>query len=208
MKYLLVCLALVLGPAGEVRAQAAAAHPTAITELVAPIAVYPDVLVAQVLAASTHPDEIVKAETWLNGERPWDPRELAQEVDGKPWQPDIKALALTRPVLDAMQRNVAWTTALGEAYARDPAEVLSAVQAVRHKAQAAGELTSTSGQRVIVRGAVIRLEPVDPRYVYVPDSGVFDVGAYERFAWGWHGWQLSWKEGAVRYQDAPYPLPQ
>jgi hypothetical protein len=202
MRYLVVCAALALVVSGESRAQPAA--PVTITELVAPIAFYPDVLVAQVLVASTHPDEIVHAELWLDGERPFDPRELAQEVDGNNWPADIKALALVRPVLDAMRRNFAWTTALGEAYARDPAEVLGAVQAVRHAAQAAGELTSTSGQRGIVRGTTILLEPVDPRFVYVPGGGVFDVGAFERFAWGWHGWQLDWKVGAVRFQDAPY----
>jgi hypothetical protein len=188
-----------------VRAQTtAAAHPATITDVVAPIAFYPDVLVAQVLVASTHPEEIVKAEAWLDGEHPEDTRELAQEIDGSMWRPDIKALALTRPVLDAMLGDFAWTTALGEAYSRNPAEVLRAVQAIRHTAHAAGELTSTSGQRVIVSGATILLEPVDPQFVYVPGRGVFDVAAYERFPWGWHGWQISWKDGAVRYQDAPY----
>src|SRR5258705_1713047 len=116
MRYLIVCVALALAVAGETRAQPAA--PVTITELVAPIALYPDVLVAQVLVASTHPDEIVHAELWLDAERPLDPRELAQEVDGNNSPADIKALALVRPVLDALRRNFAWTTALAEAYAR------------------------------------------------------------------------------------------
>src|SRR5258706_11888534 len=122
MRYLIACAALALGLAGETAAQPAAK--VTITELVAPIAYYPDVLVAQMLAASTRPDEIVHAESWLDGEHPWDSRELAQEIDGKVWSPDIKALALMRPVLAAMRRNFAWTTALGEAYAAQPAEVL------------------------------------------------------------------------------------
>ena len=204
MKWLVACLLLVLGLAGELGAQPAAAPPTTMTDLVAPIAVYPDVLLAQVLAASTHPDEIVKAEAWLDGKRPWHPRELAQEVDGNPWHPEIKALALIRPVLHQMQGNLASTAALGEAYERNPAEVLRAVQAVRQKAQAAGELASASGQRIIVKGATIMLEPLDPEFVYVPGAGVFDVSATESFAWGWHAWQVSWKEGDIRHQDAPY----
>ena len=187
-----------------VASQAAAQPTSAINELVAPIVFYPDVVVAQVLAASTHPDEIVNAEVWLKEERPRDSRELAQEIDGNEWHADIKALALTRPVLDAMQHKIAWTKALGEAYTRNPADVVSAVQAVRHKAQAAGELASSSGQRVLVNGTVIHLEPVDRQYVYVPGAGVFDVAAYERFSWGWHSWQLNWKDGVVRYHDRPY----
>ena len=207
MRYIIICAALALGLTSEARAQPLTAHPTAIAKLVAPIAVYPDVLVAQVLVAATHPNEIIKAEVWLDGERSWDARELAREVDANMWPPDIKALALMRPVLNVMGRDFAWTTALGKAYARNPAEVLHAVQTVRSTAQAAGELTSTSGQRVIISGSTIFLEPVDRQFVYVPGLGVFDVGAYERLPWGWHGWQVSWKDGAVRYLDAP-PLSQ
>ena len=202
MRYVIICAALALGFTSEVRAQPLA-YPTAITRLVAPIAIYPDVLVAQVLVASTHPNEIIEAEAWLDSERSWDARELAQQVDANKWAPDIKALALMRPVLNVMQRDFAWTTALGKAYARNPAEVLNAVQTVRSTAQAAGGLTSASGQRVIVSGSAIFLEPVDPRFVYVPGLGVFEVGAYERLPWGWHGWKVSWKDGAVRYLDAP-----
>jgi hypothetical protein len=200
----IVCAAIMFGPVGEARALEAPAHPATMTELVAPIAFYPDALVAQVLAASTHPGEIVEAGAWLDGEHPWDSSELAQEVDGNTWSPEIKALALMRPVLDGMRRNFAWTKALGESYARNPGEVVSAVQTVRHKAHAGGELTSSSGQRVITSGTTIFLEPVDRRFVYVPGAGVFDIGAYERFAWGWLGWQVGWKDGVVRYQDAPY----
>ena len=202
-RYLTACAALMLGLSGEVGAQPTGASLAPLTELVAQIAFYPDVLVGQVLVASTHPDEILNAEAWLEGDRPWDPSQLAQEVDANTWSPDIKSLALMRPVLDAMSRDLAWTKAVGEAYTRNPAEVVRAVQVVRRAAQDDGELISRSGQRVIVSGATILLEPVDPQFVYVPGRGVFDVGAYQRFSWGWHGWQLGWKDGAVRYQDAP-----
>ncbi|MBV9190543.1 MAG: DUF3300 domain-containing protein [Betaproteobacteria bacterium] len=201
MKFIVLVAAAVLGFAGQAAAQSS--KTATFTELVAPIAFYPDVLVAQVLAASTHPDEIGNAGAWLDGEHSWDARQLAQEVDGNHWHPDIKALALTRPVLETMRRNVQWAKALGEAYASNPSGVVAAVQAVRHKAQAAGELVSSSGQRVVVAGAMIHLEPVDAQYVYVPGAGVFDVAAYERFGWGWHAWQINWTKGDVRYQDAP-----
>src|SRR5258706_6396899 len=124
-----------------------------------------------------HPKEIVQAEAWLDGDRPWDSGELAQEVDGTTWSPGIKALALTRPVLHAMSRDLVWTKALGEAYARNPAAVMSAVQALRHATQAAGELISTSGARVVLSGATILLEPVDGQVVYGPGRGGFHLAA-------------------------------
>jgi hypothetical protein len=188
-------------------APGAAAADATITELVTPIAFYPDALVAQVLVASAHGEEIAQAAAWLEDEAPWRERERAQAIDDQTWHPEVKALAMTPPVLGAMRRNPAWTVALGEAYARNAPEVLNAVQAVRHTAQAAGALGTTSGQRVIVRGSAIVLEPVDATFVYVPGVGVFDVGAADRFAWGWQHWQVDWQSGAAAYQNRPDPSP-
>ena len=182
----------------------ASADELSVTELVAPIALYPDVLVAQMLAGATHPDELVHAQTWLDSRRREDAGELAQTVDGERWNPDIKALTLQPAVLDAMNRHFAWTVALGEAYARAPAEVLAEIQAVRHTAQAAGELKSTNDERVIAAGDTLLIEPADPVQVQLPGAAPFDIGTFERFGWGWHGWAVDWKHGAVRYQDAPY----
>ncbi len=125
-------------------------------------------------------------------------------VDGKPWDPDLKALALVRPVLDALRRNFVWTTVLGEAYAARPAEVLRAVQSLRREALAAGELSSTPEQRVITTGGTILIEPVDLERVHVPGGPAFDVTVFYRFPWGWLSWDVDWGAGAVRYHDLPY----
>jgi len=221
MKPIILCAALVLAVAGcaddPVAAMAFDAAPVAaagatvvhqpspkVEELVAPIALYPDVLVAQVLAAATQPADLVHAKLWLDAYHGASAGELAQAVDGQSWDPQVKALTLLPPVLAALNRNFAWTTALGEAYASEPAEVLRAVQAVRREAQAAGKLASTSEQHVSAVDDSILIEPADPQHVYVPGGAMLDIGPFERFAWGWHSWQVDWQHGAVMYQDAPY----
>ncbi len=173
-------------------------------ELVAPIALYPDVLMAQVLAAATQPADIMHAALWLDAHRGASALELAQAVDGRSWDAGIKALALFPDVLDAMNRNYAWTVALGEAYATDPADVLRAVQAVRRKALAAGELVRASHQRIIADGETILIQPANPDLVYVPGGRTFDVSVGHRFNWGWHSWNVDWRHGSLLYQDTPY----
>ena len=177
-------------------------------QLVSPIALFPDVLVAQVVAASTHPAELRDAHRWLAAYRGRSVEDIAQAVDGQSWDPDIKALTVLSPMLDALNAQFAWTVALGEAYAADPAQVLAAVQALRHQAQASGALPRTSEQTLIVDGRAILIEPAHPHLVYVPGGGIFDISGFERFSWGWHGWQVDWKQGVVMYQDAPYRSPQ
>ena len=221
MKPLILCAALVLAVAGcaddpvaamafdaapVAAAGATAVHPPSqkVEQLVAPIALYPDVLVAQVLAAATQPAEVVHAGRWLDEHRGASAAELAQAVDGQPWDAGVKALTLIPDVLAAMNRNYAWTVALGEAYAADPADVLRAVQAVRRKAQAAGELASTTEQHVLADGEALLIEPANPDHVHVPGGLAFDVSLGDRFNWGWHSWDVDWQHGALMYQDAPY----
>jgi Protein of unknown function (DUF3300) len=173
-------------------------------ELVAPIALYPDVLMAQVLAAATQPADVVHAVLWLDEHRSASAADLAQAVDGKSWDAGVKALALYPEVLAAMNRNYAWTVALGEAYAADPVNVLSAVQALRRKAQAAGQLASTGEQRVISDRGMILIEPASPDFIHVPGGVVFDASVGQRFTWAWRDWNVDWQHGALMYQDAPY----
>ena len=222
MKALLFSVALALAVAGcaddpvaamafdsapvSAAAGATAVHPPSqkLEELVAPVALYPDVLVAQVLAAATQPAEVVHAELWLEEHRAASAAELAQAVDAQPWDAGIKALTLFPDVLAAINRNYAWTVALGEAYAANPADVLGAVQAVRRKAQAADELASTGEQQVVAEGDTIIIEPAHPDLVHVPGGRAFDVSLGDRFTWGWHGWNVDWQHGALMYQDSPY----
>src|SRR3981189_2610512 len=112
--------------------------PQELQQLVAPIALYPDALVAQVLAASTYPTEIVEAERWLEGHSSLKGEELAGEVDKQPWDPSVKALTQFPSVLENMDKNLSWTSSLGEAYANQPQAVTDAVQAMREQPGKAG----------------------------------------------------------------------
>jgi uncharacterized membrane protein YgcG len=135
---------------------------------VAPIALYPDALVAQVLAASTYPTEIVEADRWMQQHPDLKGQALAQAVDPQPWDPGVKALTQFPSVLATMDKNLSWTSALGEAYVNQPQDVLNAVQTMRQRAVQAGNLQSNAQQTVTTQGQTIIVQPADPGFVYVP----------------------------------------
>src|SRR6202171_1087640 len=142
--------------------------PEQLQQLVAPIALYPDALMAQTLAASTHPAQIVKAARWLQQNRGLTGDQLGNAVDQQPWDPSVQALTPFPSVLANLAKNVAWTSELGDAYVNRQADVMNAIQTMRQKAQAAGTLTSNSDQKVTTQGQTIIVEPADPQVVYVP----------------------------------------
>ncbi|MFK2901160.1 DUF3300 domain-containing protein [Dyella jejuensis] len=135
--------------------QQAYTPPTAdeLYQMVAPIALFPDKLVAQVLAGSTYPDQITAAENLLaqNPNLKGDLLQAAVQPQG--WDPSVKGLTQFPPVLSQMAQNIQWTTALGQAYANDPTDVLNAIQVMRQRAQAQGNLRSSAQQQVIVGSA-------------------------------------------------------
>ena len=137
-------------------------------QLVAPIALYPDALVAQVLAASTYPAQLEEAYRWRQGQRYSTPEQLAYGADAQPWDPSVKALTAFPSVLEQMDRNLQWTTDLGNAYYNQPQDVLEAVQVMRRRAQAAGNLRSTPQEVVRYDEGNIALAPANPQVVYVP----------------------------------------
>jgi hypothetical protein len=137
-------------------------------QLVAPIALYPDALVAQILAAATYPTQIVEADRWMQRHSNLKGEELAKEVDKQDWDPSIKALAQFPSVLENMDKNLSWTSSLGEAYANEPEDVTNAVQEMRQQAEKAGHLNSNEQERVTAQGNTIVIEPVSPDVVYVP----------------------------------------
>jgi Protein of unknown function (DUF3300) len=137
-------------------------------QLVAPIALYPDALVAQVLAASTYPTEIVEADRWMQNHSNLKGQELAGEVDKQPWDPSVKALTQFPSVLENMDKNLSWTSSLGDAYANQPQDVMDAVQAMRQQARKAGHLNSDEQENVTTQGNTIVIQPADPDVVYVP----------------------------------------
>ena len=137
-------------------------------QLVAPIALYPDPLVAQVLGASTYPAQVVEADQWRQQRMGAVPEEIVAGADVQAWDPSVKALTAFPQVLEQMARNLQWTTDLGNAYFNQPQDVLEAVQVMRRRAQAAGNLQSTPQEVVRYQGDYIELAPVNPEIVYVP----------------------------------------
>src|SRR5208337_9025 len=143
--------------------------PAQLNALVAPIALYPDALVAQVLAASANPDQVAYADDWLAQNKSLTGAALAQAVDQQPWDPSVKALTQFPSVLDNLAHNLSWTSSLGQAFANQQADVMAAVQTMRARAQAAGTLQSNSQITVTTPTAnTIVIQPANPQVVYVP----------------------------------------
>jgi Protein of unknown function (DUF3300) len=140
-------------------------------QLVAPIALYPDSLVAQILAASTFPDQIVEADRWVQANPDLKGDALAQAVDKQPWDPSVKALCAFPTVLGNMDKNISWTSSLGDAYYNQQQDVMDAIQRMRRKAQAAGNLKDTPQQTVQDQGNDVVIQPTQPDVVYVPAYG-------------------------------------
>src|SRR5271169_5626502 len=144
-------------------------------QLVAPIALYPDTLVAQVLAASTYPGQVSDADHWLQTQGYTSSDQIVAGADVQNWDPSVKALAAFPRVLAQMDRNLQWTTDLGNAYYNQPQDVLEAVQVMRRRARAAGTLQSTPQQAVQYDRGYIQLMPVNPQVVYVPTYNPWTV---------------------------------
>ena len=169
----LLCCSLAFTAGADAQAvQQTSVQPLAQTseqqQLVAPIALYPDSLVAQILAAATNPVEIVQAWRWMQQRPGLQGEQIANAVDSQLWDPSVKALVQFPSVLDNMNENLTWTSALGDAYANQPQGLLDAVQQLRQQAQAAGRLQSSTQQTVSTQGQSIVIEPTDPDVVYVP----------------------------------------
>jgi hypothetical protein len=138
-------------------------------QLVAPIALYPDALVAQVLGAATFPDQVAAADNFLHINQNLTGIGLMQAVDAEPWDPSVKALTQFPSVLGDLAKNLSWTSALGEAYHTQAADVMSAVQVLRAKALAAGNLKSGSQLTVVQQSPqIIVIQSANPQVVYVP----------------------------------------
>jgi hypothetical protein len=163
------------GPTGQSNEQSngqspapPAKSPQELQQLVAPIALYPDALVSQILAASTYPTQIVEAERWMQRHSNLKGEELAKEVDKQNWDPSVKAMAQFPSVLENMDKNLSWTSSLGEAYVTQPQDVTDAVQTMREEARNAGHLNSNEQEKVTTQGKTIIVEPANPEVVYVP----------------------------------------
>ena len=147
--------------------------------LVAPIALYPDSLVAQILTAATFPDQIAIANYWLGQNKSLTGSALMQAVDKQSWDPSVKALTEFPSVLDDMVKNLTWTSSLGEAYHNQQSEVMAAIQTLRAQAKAKGALKSSSQITVVQQSPqTIVIQPANPQIVYVPQYNPAVVYGY------------------------------
>ncbi|MGC1460964.1 MAG: DUF3300 domain-containing protein [Terracidiphilus sp.] len=153
------------GP-GQPAAQAFTAEQ--LEEMLAPIALYPDALLAQVLAAATYPAQVSTADQWLRTRGYASPNQIAAGADAQNWDPSVKALTAFPQVLAQMDQDLAWTTDLGNAYFNQPQDVLQTVQVLRQRANAAGTLQNTPQEQMTYDQGNIELSPPNPQMVYVP----------------------------------------
>ena len=143
--------------------------PKELDNLVAPIALYPDALVAQILAAATYPDQITAANDWLMANSSLKDQALMEAADKQDWDPSVKALTQFPSVLDNMVKNLAWTSALGEASYYQQKDVMAAIQRLRKQAKTAGNLKSGEQIKVVQQDPqTIIIQPATPTVVYVP----------------------------------------
>jgi hypothetical protein len=200
MKALLSCL-LALCLAAPIRAQAPATEyaPDQLDQLVAPIALYPDPLIALILPASTAPSDVAEAAQYLaSGGDP-------AGIESQNWDPSVKALAHYPEVVKWMAANPDWVGALGAAFVLQQTDVLKSVQQLRARARAAGTLASTPQQQVEMEGDDIRIVPAEPGTIYVPQYDpdvVYEVpegyaGPFITFGVGfpvgaWLGYECDW----------------
>lgn len=160
-------------------------------QMLAPIALYPDALLAQVLMATTYPLEIVQAQRWLaaGGNARLRGTALEQALDGQSWDISVKSLVPFPEVLKRLNDNLEWTQRVGDAVLAQQQEVLAAIQVLRQRAQESGTLRSSSEQTVSVGAGPIVIEPAQSQIVYVPTYdttvvyGVWPYPAYPPYAW-------------------------
>lgn len=140
--------------------------------LVAPVALYPDELLGQVLVASTYPLELVQLQQWLAKNKGLKDKALEEAVKKQPWDPSIQGLAALPEVVKRLADDIKWTTDLGNAFLAQQQEVLDAVQRMRKKAQDNGALKDTKEQKVetktVENQQVIIIQPANPEVIYVP----------------------------------------
>jgi len=198
--------------------------PAQLDQLVARIALYPDPLVAQILAGATYPDQIPDAATWADQHHYLPGQALADAIvaDQLPWDPSVQALLPFPSVLEMMASDMNWTTNLGNAFLAQQEDVMDAVQRERKKAYDFGYLR-TNGQIIVGGGPYITIMPVNPAFVVVPvyDPGIvffaprpgFVIGGAIRFGfgvsigvffrpWGWGYNRFDWGAHAVFVNNA------
>jgi hypothetical protein len=162
-------------------------------QILAPIALYPDSLLAQIFIASTYPLEVVVADRWAHQNKNLKGDELNNALGKQPWDASVKALVPFPDVLSMMSQKLDWTQMVGDAFLAQQGDVMDTVQKLRKRASEAGNLKSTEQQMVIAEKEIIRIEPANPSVMYVP---VYDPW------WVYGSW---WWPYYPPYAVYPYP---
>ena len=152
--------------------------------ILAPIALYPDELLAQTLMGSTYPLEIVEADRFVKADPNLKGDQLAKSLEAKNWDPSVKSLVNFPSVLGMMSEKLEWTQKLGDAFIAQEKDVMNTVQILRQKAQDSGNLKTTSEQKVVVQEKTIVIESANPQVVYVPTYNptvVYGAWAYPSY---------------------------
>ncbi len=145
-------------------------------QMVAPIALYPDALVAEILAAATYPAQVIAADNWIRAQGYASADQIAAGADAQAdWDPSVKALTAFPQVLDLMNRDLGWTTDLGNAYYNQPQDVLATIQLMRQRAEDAGTLRNTPQESMTYEQGNIELAPPTAQVVYVPAYNPWDA---------------------------------
>lgn len=160
-----------------------------IDQFIAPVALYPDALLSQILMASTYPADIAEAAAWSKANAKVTGDNAVKQVAAKPWDPSVQSLVAFPEVLAQMGAHADWVRNVGDAFLAQPEDVMASVQRLRAQARKAGHLQSTSQQKVVVQEAsaqttVIQIEPADPQVVYVPSYNptvVYGAWAYPAY---------------------------
>src|ERR1022692_41522 len=220
--YIAVSLGAVMGAASSVRAQAAVPPPmpayqalatAQLDQLLGPIALYPDPLIAEILPASTLPTQIVLADRYITGGG--DPNQIGQQ----PWDASVQAVARYPSVLKWMDDNLNWTTQAGQAFLNQQPDVMSSIQRLRASANNLGNLQPTPQQQVVNDGGNIEIVPADPQVIYVPvyqpDVVYYQTGYGSPFITfgigfaigGWLDCDFDWGHRDIIYWGHDHPRP-
>jgi len=220
-----LCLTLAMPVPAQAPPAAQPASPTAappagaksfssqeLEQLAAPIALYPDSLLAQVLMASTYPIEIVQAERWVKANPSLKGKALEDALQSQPWDPAVKSLAVFPQILTMMSEKLDWTQKLGDAFLAQQSDLMATVQTLRRKAVSQGSLKDSKEQKVVTttenNTTIIIIEPADPEVVYVPTYdpsvvyGTWPYPAYPPYYWyppgyGYGGALLRFTAGVI-----------
>jgi hypothetical protein len=227
-------VALLFFQSSEGLLYAQVAPPTAqeLDQLLAPIALYPDALIAQITAASTNPQEIVDADNWLHQNSDLSGIALTNAAQQQNFDPAFIALVSFPQVLDMMAQNIDDYAAIGEAFSANQGSVMDSIQRLRAQAYASGTLRSSSELQVSqeTQGGqpIIVIQPANPQVVYIPQyspavvyggpgavAGLITFGAgiaigvtlANSYPWGWGGWGWNWRGRAMLYRRSVWRRP-